>query len=80
MISNLDQENRKWQGEKYKKVEEYTNQRWKAIHIDLMKGDKVLMLDNHKLRKHDSTYLGKIFEVIQVQHSTIMVKNENGQQ
>ena len=45
-----------------------------------MKGDKVLMLDNHKLRKHDSTYLGKIFEVIQVQHSTITVKNENGQQ
>ena len=45
-----------------------------------MKGDKVLMLDNHKLRKLDSTYLGKIFEVIQVQHSTITVKNENGQQ
>ena len=80
MISNLDQENRKRQDEKYKKVEEYTTQRWKTIQIDLMKGDKVLMLDNHKFRKLDSTYLGKIFEVIQVQHSTITVKNENEQQ
>ena len=45
-----------------------------------MKGDKVLMLDNHKSWKLDSTYLSEIFEVIQVQHSTITVKNENGQQ
>ena len=37
------------------------------------------MLDNHKLRKLDTTYLSEIFEVIQVQHSTITVKNENGQ-
>ena len=45
-----------------------------------MKGDEVLMLDNHKSRKFDWTYLSEIFEVIQVQHSTITVKNENGQQ
>ena len=45
-----------------------------------MKGDKVLTLDNHKSRKLDSTNLSEIFEVIQVQHSTITVKNENGQQ
>ena len=45
-----------------------------------MNGDKVLMLSNHKLRKLESTYLSEIFKVIQVQHLTIMVKNENGQQ
>ena len=45
-----------------------------------MNGDKVLMLYNHKLRKLESTYLSEIFKVIQVQHLTIMVKNENGQQ
>ena len=45
-----------------------------------MKGDKVLMLDNHESRKLDSTYLSETFEVIQVQHSTTTVKNENGQQ
>ena len=43
-----------------------------------MKGDKVLMLDKHKLRKLDST--SEIFDVIQVQYSTTMVKNENRQQ
>ena len=64
MISNLDQEIRKWQDEKYKKVKEYVDQRRKAIHTELMKGDEVLMLDNHKSRKLDSTYLSEIFEVI----------------
>ena len=44
MISNLDQEIRKRQDEKYKKVKEYIDQRQKAMHIDLMIGDKVLML------------------------------------
>ena len=63
-----------------KKFKEYIDQRRKAIHTDLMKGDKVLMLDNHKSRKLDSTYLSEIFEVIQVEHSTIAIKNENGQQ
>ena len=80
VISNLDQKIRKWQDEKYKKVKEHTDQRRKAVHIELIKGYKVLMLDNNKLQKLDSTYLSKIFEVIQVQHSTITVKNENGQQ
>ena len=42
-----------------------------------MKGDKVLMLDNHKSPELDSTHLSEIFEVIQVQHLTITVKNEN---
>ena len=75
VISNLDQESRKRQDEKYKKVKEYIDQRRKAIHTDLIKGDNILILDNHKSRKLDSTYLGEIFEVIQVQHSTITVKN-----
>ena len=44
-----------------------------------MKGDKALMLDNHKSRKLDSTYLIEIFEAIHIQHSTITVKNENWQ-
>ena len=57
---------RKRQDEKHKKVKEYVDQRRKAIHIELMKGDKVLMLDNHKSQKLDSTYLSEIFEVIQV--------------
>ena len=39
------------------KAIEYTDQRRKAIlHIDLTKGDKVLMLDNHKLRRLGSKY------------------------
>ena len=80
VISNLDQEIRKREDEKYKKLKEYTDQRQKTVHTELMKGDKVLMLGNHKSRKLDSTYLSEIFEVIQVQHSTITVKNENGQQ
>ena len=80
VISNLDQDIRKRQGKKYKKVKKHTNQRRKAVHTELMKGDKVLMLQNHKSRKLDSTYLSGIFEVIQVQHSPITVKNKNGQQ
>ena len=48
VISNLEQEFRKQQDEKYKKAKEYIDQRRKAIQTDLMKGDKVLMLDNHK--------------------------------
>ena len=75
MISNPDQESRKRQDEKYKIVKEYIDQRRKAIHTDLIKDDNILILDNHKSRKLDSTYLGEIFEVIQVQHSTITVKN-----
>ena len=75
VISNVDQESRKQQDEKYKKVKEYIDQKRKAIHTDLMKADNVLILGNHKLRKHDSTYLSETFEVIQVQHSTITVKN-----
>ena len=46
VISNLDQEIRKQQDEKYKKVKEYTDQRRKAVHTELMKGDKILILDN----------------------------------
>ena len=38
-----------------KKVKEYVDQRRKAIHTELMKGDEVLMLDNHKSRRLDST-------------------------
>ena len=61
VISNLDQEIRKRQDEKYKKLKEYTDQRQKAVHTELMKGDKVLMLGNHKSRKLDSTYLSELF-------------------
>ena len=77
LISNLDHEIRKRQDENYKKVKEYTAQTRNAVHTELMKGDKALMLDNHKSRKLDSIYLIEIFEVIQIQHSTITVKNEN---
>ena len=31
-----------------KKVKEYTDQRRKAVDTELMKDDRVLMLDNHK--------------------------------
>ena len=52
-INKKVKEIRKRQDEIYKKVKEYTDKR----HANLMKGDKVLMLDNQKLRKLDSTYL-----------------------
>ena len=38
------------------------------------------MLPNHESRKLDSAYLSEICEVIEVQHSTITVRNENGEQ
>ena len=44
VVSNLDQDIRKRQDKKYKKVKKYTDQRRKAVHAELMKGDKVLML------------------------------------
>ena len=80
LISKLDQEIRKRQDEKYKKVKEYIDQKRKAVHTELMEGDKVLMLPNHESRKLDSAYLSEICEVIEVQHSTITVRNENGEQ
>ena len=41
LISNLDQEIRTRQDQKYKKVEEYTDQRRKPVHTQFRKGDKV---------------------------------------
>ena len=41
LISNLDQEIRNRQDQKYKKVEEYTDQRRKPVHTQFRKGDKV---------------------------------------
>ena len=57
-INKKVKEIRKRQDEIYKKVKEYTDKR----HANLMKGDKVLMLDNQKLRKLDSTYLSQILK------------------
>ena len=41
LISNLDQEIRNRQDQKYKKVEEYSDQRRKPVHTQFRKGDKV---------------------------------------